>query len=435
MSLRRTAFLWFAAVMAAVGLIAALASWWLMRGEAAEFLDSQLRQVAIYVGDAAPGPTPPAVPEHDPEDDFLIQVWDETGHPLRISDGTIPLARGEETGFATVASAGEDWRVFTLVRPTSTVQVSQRIAVRQELATEAAWRAALPILLLIPLAWLMLTVVVDRVMARLNRLAVSVARRDPEDTRPVPLSDVPTEVLPFVRSINQLLARLFGLVERQRRFLSDAAHELRTPLAALQLQIGNLRNANPDARLDGRLSDMEAGVRRASSLVGQLLRLARYDAGTADPVLRRKVDLCAVALAAVAQLAPLAEQKGVDLGVIRQDAAVCTGDPGDFAIIIANLIDNAIRYTPAGGTVDIAIHFEPGRVLVEVQDSGPGIAAELLPRVFQRFFRAAPADIEGNGLGLAIASAAAARNGATLAIENRRDRQGLVARLLVPAPV
>lgn len=389
MSLRRTAFLWFAAVMAAVGLIAALASWWLMRSEAAEFLDSQLRQVAIYVGDAATGPTPPAVPEHDPEDDFLIQVWDETGHPLRISDGTIPVARGEETGFATVAAAGEDWRVFTLVRPTATVQVSQRIAVRQELAAEAAWRAALPILLLIPLAWLMLTVVVDRVMARLNRLAVRVARRDPEDTRPIPLDDVPTEVLPFVRSINRLLARLFGLVERQRRFLSDAAHKLRTPLAALQLQIGNLRNANPDARLNGRLADMEAGVRRASSLVGQLLRLARYDADTAEPLLRTDVDLSAVTLAVVAQFAPLAEQKGVDLGLIRQDAASCAGDPIDFSVIMGNLIDNAIRYTPAGGTVDIAIRAEPGRALVEVQDSGPGMAPELLPRVFERFFRAA----------------------------------------------
>ena len=434
MSLRRTAFLWFAAATAAVGLLAALASWWLMRGEAAEFLDSQLRQVAIYVGDAAAGPMPPAGPEHDPEDDFLIQVWDETGHPLRISDGTIPLARGEETGFATAAAAGEDWRVFTLVRPMSTVQVSQRIIVRQELATEAAWRAALPILLLIPLAWLMLTVVVDRVMARLNRLAVSVALRDPEDARPIPVDDVPEEVLPFVRSINRLLARLSALMERQRRFLSDAAHELRTPLGALQLQIGNLRNANPDARLDGRLSDMEAGARRASTLVGQLLRLARYDADTADPQHRTQVDLSDVALAVVAQLAPLAELRGVDLGIVQQDAAACVGDPGDFAVIIGNLVDNAIRYTPSGGTIDIAVRSEPGRVSVEVQDSGPGIAPELLPRVFERFFRAAPSDIEGNGLGLAIAAAAANRNGATLTIENRKDRSGLVARLLVPNP-
>ena len=434
MSLRRTAFLWFAAVMAAVGLIAALASWWLMRGEAAEFLDSQLRQVAIYVGDAAPGPAPPAVPEHDPEDDFLIQVWDETGHPLRISDGTIPLARNEQTGFATSTAAGEDWRVFTLVRPASTVQVSQRISVRQELATEAAWRAALPILLLIPLAWLMLNAVVDRVMARLNRLAVTVAGRDPKDIRPIPLDDVPAEVLPFVRSINQLLARLFGLMERQRQFLSDAAHELRTPLAALQLQIGNLRNANIDARLDGRLTDMEAGVRRASILVGQLLRLARYDADTPDPARRTDVDLTAVTLAVVAQLAPLAEQKGVDLGVVRQDAASSVGDAEDFAIIIGNLIDNAIRYTPAGGTADVAIRAEPGRISLEVADTGPGIEPALLPRIFERFFRAAPADVEGNGLGLAIAAAAASRNTAALTIENRHDRNGLVARLTVPTP-
>lgn len=242
------------------------------------FLDSQLRQVALYVGDAPDSPALPNVVEHDPEDDFLIQVWDATGHTLRNSDPAIGVERRGRTGFMTVSDSGEDWRVFTLVTPLRTVQVSQRIQVRQELATEAALRAALPIALLIPLTWLVLSWIIDRIMVRLNRIAVAVSHRDPLDAQPIPVEGVPAEILPFVQSINQLIQRLRALIERQRRFVSDAAHELRSPLSALQIQIGNLRTANRDPRLEDLLADMDAGVRRSSGLVGPRRAVATLSA-------------------------------------------------------------------------------------------------------------------------------------------------------------
>lgn len=432
MSLRRTAFLWFAGLMAVVGILAAATSYWLVRGEAAVFLDSQLRQVALYVGDAPDSPALPNVVEHDPEDDFLIQVWDATGHTLRNSDPAIGVERRGRTGFMTVSDSGEDWRVFTLVTPLRTVQVSQRIQVRQELATEAALRAALPIALLIPLTWLVLSWIIDRIMVRLNRIAVAVSHRDPLDAQPIPVEGVPAEILPFVQSINQLIQRLRALIERQRRFVSDAAHELRSPLSALQIQIGNLRTANRDPRLEDLLADMDAGVHRSSGLVGQLLRLARYDADAVKPT-DGQIDLTAITLACMAQIAPLAEQKSIDLGIVRKDMAQCLGHAADFGVIIGNLIDNAVRHTPVGGAVDVAVIRDGEAVTVEVADNGGGIAPENMPRIFERFFRAAPQETEGSGLGLAIAKAAAERNRATITVENRTDGPGLLTRVRVAA--
>ena len=199
-SLRRTAFLWLASLMAAIGIAAAAASYFLVRNEAGDFLDNQLRQIAIYVGDAPPEAdvTLPGAAPHDPEDDFVIQVWDAVGKPLRLSDPGADVPRQSKTGFSDITTATDNWRVYTLATPHRTVQVSQEMSVRQELATNASLQAALPIALLIPLSWLTLGWIIDRIMARLNRLAIAVGSRDATDSTPVPVDDVPAEVIPFV---------------------------------------------------------------------------------------------------------------------------------------------------------------------------------------------------------------------------------------------
>jgi two-component system OmpR family sensor kinase len=432
MSLRRTAFLWLASLMAAIGIAAAAASYFLVRNEAGDFLDNQLRQVAIYVGDAPPEAdvTLPGAAPHDPEDDFVIQVWDAVGKPLRLSDPGADVPRQSKTGFFDITTTTDNWRVYTLATPRRTVQVSQEMSVRQELATNASLQAALPIALLIPLSWLTLGWIIDRIMVRFNRLAIAVRSRDATDSTPVPVDDVPAEVIPFVDSINKLLTRLRTSLDRQRRFVSDAAHELRTPLSALQIQIDNLRSTNSDHAFAPRLTDLKAGIGRASALVGQLLRLARYDADDPAPA-PAPIDLTQIAIGTVARLTPLAESRSIDLGIVRQDRAVVFGSFADFEIILGNLIDNSVRYTPAGGTVDIAVEVAGPEVVVEVRDTGAGIPNEQIPRVFERFFRAASQDIEGSGLGLAIAKAAADRNSALLSLENRRGGIGLVARVTV----
>lgn len=430
-SIRRTAFIWLAGLMAAIGICAAAGSYLLARKEASDFLDNQLRQIAHYVGDtpSAPGTGPDGSGTHDPEDDFIVQVWDASGQPLRQSHPAIAIPRQAGSGFRDMASTGHDWRVYTLASANRTVQVSQRMDVRQELAASAALQASLPIVVLIPLSLLMLGWIIDRIMARLNRLAIAVASRDAANDDPVPIDDVPKEVIPFVGAINQSLARLRALLEQQRRFISDAAHELRTPLSALQIQIDNLRHNDRDGRFAQRLGDIEAGIGRATGLVGKLLRLARYDAPAPFPP-PQPVDLAQLAIDTIAQLTPLAESRSVDLGITRRDEAVTRGIPGDLEIILGNLIENAVRYTPAGGSVDVAVEVAGQEARIEVRDTGPGIREDELARVFERFFRARSQDAEGSGLGLAIAKAAAQRNNVRLTLANRENGPGLVASLI-----
>jgi len=432
-SIRRTAFTWLAGLMATIGVCAATTSYVLVRNEASDFLDNQLRQIALYVGDARSSPEidPDSGAPHDPEDDFVIQVWDTAGTPLRLSHPAVAIPQQHATGFVDVSTGSDNWRVYTLIAPYRTVQVSQDMSVRQELATSAALQATLPIIILIPLSLLTLSWIIDRIMARLNRLAVAVASRDTTVDSPVPTDDVPAEIIPFVSSINLLLARLRASLERQRRFISDAAHELRTPLSALQIQIDNLRHDDRDGRFSQRLTELEAGIGRATSLVSKLLRLARYDAHEIAPV-PQPIDLVQLALDTVARLTPLAESRRIDLGITCQDRASTIGSLADFEVILDNLVENAVRYTPPTGTVDVAVVAAGQEARIEIRDTGPGIAEEEMPRVFERFFRARPQDSEGSGLGLSIAKAAAERQGARLALAMREDGSGLVACLIVP---
>ncbi|MCX5493308.1 ATP-binding protein [Kaistia dalseonensis] len=430
MSLKTTAFLWLAALMTIIGLIAAIVSYGLMRAEADDFLDGQLRRIAIYVGDGEPkstAPPPTSDDENDPDDDFLVQVWNRNGDLIRISDPSISIPRQTLTGFTSASASGETWRVYTLADEGRTVQISQQMTVRNEFATSAAVQAAIPTTLLIPLSWLILNWIISRVIGRLDQLALAVGRRDPSDGTPIPLDDVPQEVIPFVTSINVLLARLRTSLERQRRFVSDAAHQLRTPLTALRIQIGGLQTAKP-TELSARLAELDQGVQRSSALVSQLLSLARYDASEIRGAMT-PLDLTALTLDCIARIAPVAEQRGIDLGVVRQDAAEIMGSAADLAVAIDNLLDNAIRYTPPGGTVDVAIIAAPDGASIEIRDTGPGIDEAALQHVFERFYRAAPPDIEGSGLGLAIARAAAERSKAVITLANRTPGPGLVARL------
>ncbi|UDF30180.1 UNVERIFIED_ORG: sensor histidine kinase N-terminal domain-containing protein [Roseateles sp. XES5] len=432
LSIRRTAFLWLAGLMAIIGVCAAAASYALVQNEAADFLDNQLRQIALYVGHerSSPAASADSTARYDPEDDLVVQVWDSSGRALRQSHPAVEIPRQRATGFTDIAIDQGHWRVYTLVAPDRTVQISQDRTVRQELATSAALQAALPIIVLIPLSLLTLGWIIDRIMARLNRLAGTVAMWDTTADVPVPTGEVPAEVIPFVSAINLLLARLHALLDRQRQFISDAAHELRTPLAALQIQIDNLRHDDRDGRFSERLAELDAGIGRATALVGKLLRLARYDAREAAPA-PQPIDLVRLAIDTVARLTPLAESRNIDLGITRQDKAVAMGALADFQIVLDNLVENAVRYTPPGGIVDVAVRVAERDVHIEVSDTGPGIAQDDMPRIFERFFRAGAQDSEGSGLGLAIAKAAADRQGAELTLAMRADGPGLVARFRV----
>ena len=231
--------------------------------------------------------------------------------------------------------------------------------------------------------------------------------------------------------MNSLIVRLRDAVEAQRRFVSDAAHELRTPLAGMQIQVENLSREARGAH-DGATAALARGVRRASALVNQLLHLARLEeSGAAQD---ETVDVNALVLESVADHAALAERKQVDLEVNLACQAVCRGDPGEVRALVSSLIDNAVRYTPSGGRIDVSIGRRDGGFVVEVFNTGAFLPKGAETRVFDRFFRAAPQETEGTGLGLSIARRVAERHGFGLTVENRADGvAGVVARLSIPA--
>src|SRR5262245_53116098 len=344
-SLRRTLRISLLVLLTSFGLISAGASYYIAGMEADEFFDDQLRQIAIYVWDAPEGYRPGSIvsPSHDPEDDFLIQVWDRSEHLLASSNTAVPLPRGVATGYADAELGGIEWRVYTQVEPARTVQVSQQTEVREETAAQASLNAVIPIALLIPLSWLVLNWIIGRIIGRLDRVAMDIAGRDTESAAPIPASAAPVEIQPLVTAMNDLVHRLQSALHQQRRFVADAAHELRTPLAAISLQVDNLAAAiGADGKSAQRIADLKAGTARATALVGQLLKLARVESGAASPQ-SQAVALLPLIVECLERIAPLAEHKTIDLGLDHGAEPEIEGVQDEIRILVDNLLDNAVR--------------------------------------------------------------------------------------------
>ncbi|MDE8350240.1 MAG: histidine kinase dimerization/phospho-acceptor domain-containing protein [Acidocella sp.] len=433
-SLRRTALVWITALLAIMGFITASAAYVYSESETAVFLDSQLRQIALNAGPGLAVANAPAAPDEDPEDSFAVTIWDASGHDVHQSLPSAQIPLQPSSGFAVVRASGEAWRVYTLRGSNRSVQVAQRITVRDEIASNAAMGATLPVLLLIPLSWLVVGLALHRTLRRLDHLANDLATRGTQATDPLPLSAVPAELKPLVTAMNGLIFRLNAALAAQKRFLADAAHTLRTPLTAMLIEIENLRADKPSANQRLRLEALAAGGRRAAALVHQLLQLAQLDE-LALPR-RARFDAAALLLDCVADQTPLASRKEIDLGASVTQPAMIFGVAEEIRTLFANLIENALTYTQAGGVVDITLCPTDGGFLAEILDTGPGLPAGVEEFLFERFYRAAPQAAEGSGLGLAIARRIADRHGFGLEVTNRADDvNGVQARVTIPTPL
>lgn len=422
-SLRRTTLGWMTALLAGIGLAAMVAAYALARIEAADFLDGQLRQVALNAGPVLPDADAPPAADQDPEDQLAVTIWKD-GQVLR-GDRGVDARRPTRTGYADVVMGGEPWRTYTTANGTTTVRVAQRDVVRVEFARNAALGAVVPLLLLVPLSWIVVGWAMNRALGRLDGLVHDLAGRGAAAQGPLPTRGVPTELVPLVEAMNGLILRLQAALAAQKRFVADAAHELRTPLAAMQIQLDSLQGEHDDRR-----EALAGGVRRANRLVEQLLRLARLDDGA--EALPASVDLGQLLLDCVADHIVLAQRKDIDLGVHVEAPATLRGSEDEVRVLFANLVDNALRYTPSGGQVDVRLMNRDGACVVTVLDTGCGLPPGSEGRLFDRFFRSAPPDIEGTGLGLAIARRIAERNGLGLTVENRRDGRGTLATVRLP---
>ena len=405
--------------------------------------DYQMQQTAFALRAGLPIDAkgrPEGIPPEDENHEFIVQVWTNEG--LRIFESALGAALPQMAvlGFADVPARGTTYRVFSLQTRSQVIQVAQDMRVRKLLAREAALRSLLPVVLFLPLLALAVWWVVRQSLQPVQRVRTELAQRQPQDLAAVSTQGLPDEIRPLVQELNSLLQRVQQAFEAQQHFVADAAHELRSPLAALTLQLQVLRNAADNAARNAAQNDLAAGIERARRLVEQLLALARQDAGAAAQVLAQvePVDLRELAEKALAETAEAAQAKGLDMGLSEdpqlQASFSVQADAQALAMLLRNLLDNAIKYVPPGGRVDVGWRQDGGSRALVVEDSGPGIAPEERSRVLQRFVRGQDAGSKagGSGLGLAIVQTIAERSGAQLMLDESPLLGGLRVQVIWP---
>ncbi|MEP6587209.1 MAG: ATP-binding protein [Polaromonas sp.] len=428
-SLRRR-LLWF--VLVAILLAAVLQAVTAYRGalrQADAMFDDHLQQMARSLRGGIPPGLPQAGEGDDSGYDLYVQIWGQDGTQIFRSTRSALPPRAV-LGFSDVEAHGNRYRVYTLQTPLQTVQIAQDLSARTARARALALRAVLPFAWLTPLLMLAVWWIIKRSLAPIERTRLVVASRAADDFSPLADEGLPDEVRPLVDELNLLFGRVRNAFEAQKNFVADAAHELRSPLTALKLQAQALRrvDADPAAR-EAAVARLNLGLDRAIRGVEQLLLLAREEAGSGQASSAAgQVDLQQVVKLAVADVLPQARHKNIDLGLTgnpsAQAAPEVSGQAEALRILLRNLLENAIKYTPADGQVDVSLGEQQGQPVLTVEDSGPGIAPENRQRVFDRFFRASDTAQEtGSGLGLAIVKAIAERHGAALALA-RSDRLG-----------
>ncbi|MDQ7978421.1 ATP-binding protein [Paraburkholderia sp. SARCC-3016] len=436
-SIRRKLLRWLIFGFGAASAAAAYGIFHTAREEAGELFDYELRTVALSLPPnlhAAMTSQQSNTMLGDIADDrIVIEIWDASGKPAYRSQERQTLGR-YPAGLRTIEEDETHWRVFGVQQAARFVQVAQPLSVRNDLALTLALHTLWPLALMVPAAIALVLLVVTRGLAPIGGLSRSLASRSLEALEPLTIdAHTPVEVLPLVVALNDLLRRLHVASQAQRMFVADAAHELRSPLAALQLQ---LQAAARDGTLTGSevtLERIQGRLKRLIHLVQQLLTLAREDAATAAPL--APVSMRRLGEQVVGEFSLLAEAKQIDLGLETSaalgatDAYIALTDQHALFLLLSTLIDNAIRYTPAGGTVDVLLERIGERIGIEVRDTGPGIPDDELNRVFDRFYRGTGTQVQGSGLGLAIAARIATRLGIVLILRNRAGASGLSARV------
>lgn len=366
----------------------------------------------------------PRIYEEYGDFEFVTAVWTRDGRLLRSSDPQAHLPFLARNGLSMVEidrdGGPERWHIYTIVLEDRIVQAAQRAEERDLLARETAGKLTLPILGLLAVTAGLLTLALRRGLSPLRRATADVAVRSAESLHPMSLDMHPPELRPLVSAINQLMARLGQALALQRHFLADAAHELRTPITALRLQLQLLERAADAEQRQQATHSLRAGVARAQRLVEQLLQLSRLAPDAPMPV-HGPVHLRELARSVVALFSARADERGVDLGVTVSESAdadpVVQGDTHQLTILLSNLVDNALRHAPSEGRVDVRVELRQGQPCLSVTDNGPGIAPSERQRVFDRFYRGSGGTGDGSGLGLAIVKAVADQHGATVCLD------------------
>ena len=424
----RTRLLWFLlAAITLTALVQALVAYRTARTEADEIFDYHMQQMAMSLRSGLPLADPQAGRDDDRDAesyDFVVQVWTADG--LRVfQSARNALPQRAALGFSDVQVHGTTYRVFSMQSRSQVIQVAQDMTARKEMARMLALRIVGPIAVMAPLLMFLVWWVVSGSMAPVSRVRRQVAERQADDLTEVSELGLPDEIRPLVHELNLLFGRVRQAFEAQKSFVADAAHELRSPLAALKLQAIGLQRAPDGAARELALSRLTAGIDRATRLVEQLLVLARQQASVATGGKPQPVVLADIVRQTIADVAASAQLRQIDLGLALADEGKISADADALGILVRNLIDNAVKYTPAGGTVDVEVRQDSDALVLSVEDSGPGIAEPDRERVLDRFYRLPGSDATGSGLGLAIVSSICELHGARLTLDHCARLGGL----------
>lgn len=365
---------------------------------------------------------------HEYEHKMGYQLWQQPENTLMMRSFNAPEAplNTLENGYSTETIDGEQWRVFSLFDPQDgfMVKIGEALAIRNELTDTVALRIGLPLLFLLPLMALLILLGINSTLRPLRNLAHNVSSRSPSSLDAVDDRDAPCEITPLVDALNRLFLRLSRAFESERRFTADAAHELRTPLAALKIQAQVAKRSNNDEDRNQALNKLLEGVERATHLVEQLLTMARVDP-EGSTALHSEIRLDRLCQEVLANIANHATAKGIELELDVDGVTVITGLQESLEILLRNLLDNAIRYTPKNGRISVRLtQCGDGSIELHVGDSGPGIPEEERGRIFDRFYRLAGQNTEGSGLGLSIVQRIAELNRAEIKL-GKSDLGGL----------
>ena len=436
-SLQRRLLLTLVVWVLGIGGIATVVIYYLSYQDARNFQDADLVQVAAWVD-------PQALPSHPlsapwflrekkrlPREEDYGSMVVEVMTPGKIAQ---PLAIPEDwqPGFHQFHDAGQDWRVFVRrLADGRRLAVAQPYSLVREAAGDGLQRTLWPFLALLPILLLAIAWQLHRGFLPLRRLAKEIHALQPQQEMRLPERAVPQEIQPFWVAIQELLQRVEILLQRERRFVADAAHELRTPLAALSLQVENARAAQDLGVCQERLAQVESGLGRSRRLLDQLLTLERQVASAAQV---RCIDMGELLREILAERVPVAEAREMEMILELTGPLRILGDLLAYRVLISNALDNALRYAPAGTSVWLRWRLENASVVVEIEDEGPGIPAEQREAVFAPFHRGSLQGGEGSGLGLAIIAAAAQRLGGQLALRDGRSGPGLRLQYRQPAP-
>lgn len=382
--------------------------------------------------------------EHHDRDEFILEparYERQLSFVITTASGAVVFAAGDKEfpiefgvgeGFGLRVIKDQEWRTYSVFNSERTLQIhiGEPLAQRQKLVLDIVTRVGLPLIASLPLLALVIFYVVSCAMRPIQRIGQEVSRRTPSSLQPLSAEYAPREIVPLLDALNELFGRVSEAMEREKSFTADAAHELRTPLAALRAHAQVALQSENELERAHAIQQIMAGVERSSKLVAQLLTLARLEAAT--ELRCKRVELRSLLETEFAELAPEGLAKGLQLSLVAPEPCVVQGEASLISILLRNLISNAIQYTPSQFEVTVRLCCKQGDCVVEVMNTGVEIPLSERKKIFQRFYRASNPSSTGSGLGLAIVQRIATLHRAKIEVFETKGQKGVAFRITFP---